>query len=439
MLEKIIRFITVDIWRIQIASFSRKKSILIRQLRIVILALRGFDEDKCFLRASSLTFYFLFSIVPVLAMVFGIAKGFGIETVLEEQIMEKFHGQQEIMTKIIQFSHTLLQQTRGGVIAGFGVILLIWTVIRVLSNIENSFNEIWGIRKSRSLGRKFSDYLAIVFICPILLVIPGSITVMVTGHLGVIMQKVPVLSTLGPFVIALFRLAPYIVIWLLFSFIYRFMPNTKVTLKSAVLGGVVAGTIYQVVQWVYIAFQVGAARYGAIYGSFAAVPLLLAWIQMSWLIVLFGAEIAFAHQNVETYEFERDCLQISHSFKKLVSLRIAHLLVKNFSAGDGPLTSRDVSINLEVPIRLVNDILYELLESGVISEVKRGDKSDIFYQPARDPEMLTVKYVVDALEGSGSSNIPVVKSEELNRIEESLRTFSEITEKSPANLLLKNI
>ncbi len=439
MLAKIIRFITIDIWRLQLASFSRKKSILIRQLRIIILALRGFDEDKCFLCASSLTFYLLFSIVPVLAMAFGIAKGFGIEKLLENQIVDKFQGQQQIINQLIQFSHTLLSQTKGGVIAGSGAILLIWTVIRVLSNIENSFNEIWGIKKARSIGRKFSDYLAIIFICPILLVIPGSITILAAGYLTVLMQKFPILSTFGPLVILLFKLAPYIIIWVAFTFIYSFMPNTRVKFKAAILGGVAAGTIYQAVQWVYIKFQVGAAGYGAVYGSFAAVPLLLAWVQMSWLIVLLGAEISFAYQNVETYEFERDCLQISHSFKRLISLRIAHLVVKNFSSGGESLTAAQVSRKLEVPIRLVNDILYELVESGILAEVKQGEKSDIFYHPARDPEILTVKYIVDALEERGSRNIPIVKSDELNKIAESLKTFSEITERSPANMPLKNI
>ncbi len=435
----VVRYVTIDIWRIQLANFSHGKAVLIRQLRVIILAVRGFDEDKCFLRASSLTFYFLFSIVPVLAMVFGIAKGFGLEKLLEAQITEKFQGQQEMITQVIQFSHTLLLKTKGSVIAGFGVVLLIWTVVRVLSNIEDSFNEIWGIRKARSLGRKFSDYLAMVFVCPILLIVPGSITVLVTSQVDLITRNIPVIDTLGSSLLLLLRVAPYVVMWFLFSFIYSFLPNTKVNLKSAALGGVVAGTIYQFVQWVYIAFQVGAAQYGAIYGSFAAVPLFLAWIQTSWLIVLLGAEISFAHQNVETYEFERDCLQISQAFKKLVSLRIAHVLIKQFSSGEGSLTASQISRKLEIPIRLVNEILYELLEAGILSEVKQGDAKDTFYQPARDPEVLTVKYVIDSLEEHGSHDIPIAKSGELDKIAESLRTFGDLTGKSPANIPLKNI
>ena len=438
-ISRIIKYITEDIWRIRLVNFSRGKYVLIRQLRIVLLALRGFGEDKCFLRASSLTFYFLFSIVPVLAMIFGIAKGFGIEKNLEEQVLQKFQGQQEIVTKIMEFSHSLLERTKGGIIAGIGLILLIWTVIRVLSNIENSFNEIWGIRKSRSPGRKFSDYLAIVFICPVLLVIAGSLNVVLTANLSLLAGRLALLNTLGPFIIFAIRLSPYIIIWLLFSFLYSFMPNTRVNIKSAVLGGIVAGTMYQFLQWAYLRFQVGVSTYGAIYGSFAAVPLFLMWIQVSWLIILFGTEISFAHQNVETYEFEHDCLKASYLLKKLISLATTHLVIKNFSCSSPPLTASAISQKLEVPIRLINEILYELLECGIISEVRQQDEKNVFYQPACDTEILTVKRVIDALEKRGSHNIPLVDSVELEKIKECMKTFSDITETSSANIPLKNI
>lgn len=439
MLSKFIRFIKTDIWRIPVTTFSHRKSILIRQLRVVILAVRGFDEDKCFLRASSLTFYFLLSIVPVLAILFGIAKGFGIERLLEEQITARFHGQEEIIAQLIHFSNSLLQHTKGGFIAGIGLVLLIWTVIKVLSNIESSFNEIWGIKKSRTPGRKLSDYLAIIFICPVLLVITGSITVVIKNYLALLTEKIAILSGMGPFMLFLINLAPYIVIWTLFSFVYSFMPNTKVNLKSAVLGGVVAGTIYQVVQWIYITFQVGAAKYGVIYGSFAAVPLFLTWIQTSWLIVLFGTEIAFAHQNVETYEFESDCLRVSYSLKRLITLKIAHLLIKNFSSGKSPLTAASISGQLGVPVRLVNEILYELVEAGILSEIRQEEGKNVFYQPALDPEMLTISYVINALEENGSHDVPVANSPELEKIAESLKTFRKIAENSPANISLKKI
>lgn len=439
MFAKFVKFITVDIWRIPLRKLPRGRSLLIRQLMIIVLAIRGFDEDKCLLRASALTFYSLLAIVPVVAMIFGIAQGFGIENVLEVQIIARFQGQEEIARMVIEFAHSLLERTKGGLVAGVGMAILFWTVIRVLSNIENSFNDIWGIKRARNFARKFSDYLAIMLVAPILIIMPGSITVAITSQLKIITERVALLGTIGPFLFSLFKLTPYVVIWVLFSFIYIFMPNTKVNLRSGVLAGIVAGTVYQWMQLGYIKSQILFSRYGAVYGSFAALPLFLIWLQLSWLIVLFGAEVSFAHQNVETYEFEPDCLRVSHSFKRLVSLRIAHLLAKNLVGGNKPLTATQVSHKLEVPIRLVNEILFELVESGVICEAKIDGDKTVGYQPAQDLEKLTVKYVINAMEERGSDNIPVVKSEELDKIAESLETFSKAIEKSPANVPLKDM
>jgi membrane protein len=236
----------------------------------------------------------------------------------------------------------------------------------------------------------------------------------------------------------LLKLLTYLTIWVAFTFIFSFMPNTKVRFTSALIGGIVAGTIFQLVQWVYINFQIGVAKYGAIYGSFAALPLFLIWLQTSWFIVLFGAEVSFAHQNVETYEFEPDCLSVSRSFKTLLSLLIAHQLVHRFCEGEKPGDASGLSHELDIPVRLVRQILYELSESGVLSEVKKGEDKELAYQPAIDVNKITVKFVLDRLEQHGTSSIPVPRSGELDKLSDSLRQFGEIIEKSPANLLLKN-
>ncbi|HIE43461.1 MAG TPA: YihY/virulence factor BrkB family protein [Candidatus Omnitrophica bacterium] len=428
MLSRIIRFIRVEIWRVRLSKLDGKRLFLIRPLMVIILAVRGFDEDKCLLRASALTFYSLLAIVPVVAMAFGIAQGFGIEDFLQSQLVKGLQGQEEVAKRIIEFAHSLLEKTKGGVVAGIGVVLLFWTVIRVLSNIEHSFNEIWGIKKGRSLGRKFSDYLAIMLISPILLIV-------ITSQIELIIQRVPLLDAFNP----ILKPAQYVVIWIMFTFVYIFMPNTKVSLKSGILGGIAAGTMYQLLQWGYIKSQIVLNRYGAIYGSFAALPLFLIWLQISWLIVLFGAEVSFAHQNVETYEFEPDCLRVSYSFKKLLSLRIVHMLVKNFSEGRKPLTAGEISAKLETPVRLVNEILYELVEAGIIAETRVENEKTVAYQPALDSEVLTTKFVIDSLEERGSDNIPVAKSKELEKLAECLRTFSETLKDSPANTLLRDI
>ena len=432
-------FIRTDIWRIRLSDLPFGKSFLIRQLRIIILTIRGFDEDKCFVRASSLTFYTLLSIVPVAAMFFGVAKGFGFEKVLERRLYENFRGQEEIIEKVISFSNSLLQETQGGIIAGIGLAVLFWSALKVLNHIERSFNDIWQIKTGRGWGRKFSDYLAIMLISPILIILSGSATVFITTQVEQITQRVALVGMFSPFISFMLKFLPYVLVWMLFTFLYVLMPNTKVQFRAGLVGGVVAGTLYQIAQATYISFQVGATRYNAIYGSFAALPLFLMWLQISWWIVLFGAELSFANQNVDTYEYEPDCLNISPGFKKLLTLQVIHLLVHNFSNGEKPLTDSQISHQLNMPVRLVHQIIFDLIESGLVSETRTKADKEFAYQPARDINIMSIQYVLDALDQKGSDNLPVAKTEDYEALSEALQEFSEAMEHSPANKLLKNI
>jgi len=405
----------------------------------MLLAVRGFTEDRCQLRASALTFYSLLSIVPVVAMAFGVAKGFGLEKLLEKRILEQMQGQEEVVERVVEFARSMLDNTQGGLVAGIGIAVLFWTVIKVLGHIESSFNNIWGIKEDRKLGRKFSDYLSIMLICPVLLIMSGSVTVLISSQVTLIVEKLSFLGPLGGVILFSLKILPLAVIWVVFTFIYMFMPNTKVNFKSALIGGIVAGTIYQIVQFGYITFQVGAAKYGAIYGSFAALPLFLIWMQLSWLIVLFGSEVSFSEQNVEMYEFEPDCLKVSDSFKKLLSLSITHLCVKKFHRAQKPLGADEIAHHLEIPIRLARQILFNLTEAGILSEVKQNSLQDSAYQPARYIGDLTVTEVLSKLDRQGTDSIPVSESNELKRLEESLNQFQEVMEKSPANVALKDL
>ena len=437
--DLIINFLSRDVWRIPSESLSRRRSFMLRQLRTVILAFRGFDEDKCSLRASALTYYTLLSIVPVLAMGFGVAKGFALEKRLEKEILLRFKGHEEAVTQAINFAHTMLEQTRGGLIAGIGVAMLLYLIVRLLSNIESSFNEVWGITQSRSLGRKLSDYLSMVLICPVLLVMSSSTTVFISTQVTLITNKISLLGAFSPLISLTLNILPYVMTWLLFTFVYIFMPNTKVRFRSGLLAGIVAGSLYQVVQWVYIIFQVGVARYGAIYGSFAALPLFLIWLHVSWMVVLFGAEISFASQNVETYEFEPDSLHTKPAFKKLLALRIAQICVKNFHDELKPWSAEQISHDLGVPIRLVNMILFELTEANILSKVRGTNEDEILYQPAHDVDTMSLTSVMEALDNLGSEGTPVTESYELETISRSLNDLRTILDNSPANLLLKDI
>ncbi len=439
MIAKLMRFLTGDLWRIRAKDLSPSRSFLIHPLRLVMRAWRGFDEDKCQLRASALTFYSLLSMVPVMAMAFGIAKGFGFENLLRKLILERLQGQEEVANQIIDFANKFLANTNGGIIAGIGVAVLFWTVVQVLGNIESSFNDIWGIKKPRTMMRKFADYMCIMLICPLLLIVSSSATIFIASQVELIIRKLSFLGFFAPLILLSLKILPFFTMWILFTFLYIFMPNTRVSFKAALLGGITAGTIYQLTQWTYVTFQIKVNNYGAVYGSFAALPLFLAWLQISWVIVLLGAEVSFAHQNLATYEFEQDSLDISYSFKRLLTLLMVSVAAKRFCKAESPLTESELTRQLDIPIRLVRQILFELVSAGIFSEVMSTSNKERAYQPSRCEEELTVKNVLDILENKGVSNIPVLESPELKKLRDNLEAFSQAIKNSPANVLLKDI
>jgi membrane protein len=437
--QDIVGFFTRELWLIRPENLSPKKWFFIRWIRTIVLAFRGFDENRCSLMASALTFYTLLSIVPAVALGFGIAKGFGMQEVLKKQLLEEMRGQEEIISNVITFSDRLLDQTRGGLIAGIGIIVLVWLIIKLLGNIERSFNDIWGVPYSRSFGRKLSDYISVLFIAPILMIVSSGITVFITTQSAYIARRLEILGPVSALISIFLKALPYCVIWLLFTFIYIFMPNTKVNLKSGILGGIVAGTIYEIVQWFYISFQVGVTKYGAIYGGFAVLPLFMIWLQISWLIVLFGAEITFAHQNVDTYEFEPESLMASASLKRLLALGISQICVRRFYKGDKPWGAHEISNALGIAVRLTNQILYDLVQCGILAETVGTDEKDPLYQPARDLNLISINSVIQALDEHGNKDMPPADSEEIKKISKSMEKFVDIINNSDANLLLKDI
>lgn len=439
MIHQTLKFLKQDIWRIRARQAKGFRGKCIRLLRIFLISFSQFSSDKCSLRASALTFYSLLSIVPVLAMSFGIAKGFGLEKLLREKLLENIQGQQEVLTRIITFAETMLENTKGGLVAGVGVALLLWSVIQVLGNIESSFNDIWGIKKQRSLGRKFADYLSLMLIVPVLYVVASSATVFAASQITTFTQKIAFLGAVAPLITLGLKVIPFLLFGGLLTYLYIAMPNGKIHFKSALLGGIVAGALYQIVQWVYIRFQVGVSSAGAIYGSFAALPLFLIWLQTSWRIVLYGAELAFSHQNEQTFEFEQDCLSASYQTRKLLSLRIAQLCVSRFTPGLAPLSAEEIAAQLEMPVRLTRDLLFRLTAAGILTIAQGESERDRLYQPARDVGNMTVQFVIEQIEKAGSSDVPVAQTPELESLRGALAAFECTLRKSPENKLLKDL
>ena len=439
MISRMRQFFTEDVWRIRSGDLPRHRSFFVRLLRIGILSIRGLSEDRCHLRASALTFYSLLSVVPVAATLFGIAKGFGLGEALQRQLMENLMAHEEALTRIIDFAHALLENTKGGLVAGVGVAILFYSIIKVFGHIESSFNDIWGVPKGRPIFRKITDYLSLMLICPVILIASSTITVVARSQMEGFISNIEFLGAVNPALLLVLKIFPFVSLWVLFTFIYTFMPNTEVRFRSAVLAGIIAGTVFYLFQGVYVMFQVNMTRYNAIYGSFAALPLFLIWLQISWLIVLFGAEISFSHQNVDTFEFEPDSKRVSREMLNLLSLRVTNLILKCFLEGKGSLPEAEVARRLEIPARLLRRILHELSQAGIIAVVKGDNEKAAFYQAAKDPEVLTVGHVLEALEGQGTNDIPVAESDELQRLEKSLKGIRDVIGRSEFNVKLKDV
>ena len=393
-IKKIVQYITKDIWVKKEHEYkSRRTRWAVRQFKVFIFTAQGIGQHSILVRSAALTFYTLMSLVPIAALVFSVMKGFGFEARLNEYLHEQFPQYRVLIDQVLTFANAMIQRTKGGVIASVGVVVLFWSVIKVFNYVESSFNSIWEVRRSRSLTRKFSDYTTVIVIAPILWVISSSIGIQIQQHL--------LHYTSTPIVNVLLGTLSTLVIWTMFTFVYLVMPNTKVKLRSALTAGIMAGTIFVLFQLAYVFIQSRLTNYNAIYGSFAAVPLFLIWLQTSWQIVLFGAELSFAYQNIRKFEFEKTAEEMSLEYRKKALLVIMHQIVKHFMAGGSAMSSEEIARNLNLPVRVVRDTVFALEKAGLIVPVVSPDEKTGLYVPARDIHTIRVYDVIHRVETSG--------------------------------------
>lgn len=435
---RIIRFLESEIWRIEKSDLPGLKAFFLRPLQIVVLAAQKYVGDNCALRASALTFYTLLSVVPVAAMAFGVAKGFGLERRLEQQLYQRLAGQEEVVEKVISFARSLLANTEGGLIAGIGLAFLFWSTIKVLNHIEETFNDIWQV-KSRSFLRKFTDYLAIMIISPLLITTSSSVNIFIMTQVTAVAEKLALIQMAGPVIFFFLKLLPFGLTGLLFILIYVVMPNTRVQLSAALIAGIFGAFIFQLTQDIYIHAQILLSRYNAIYGSFAALPFFLIWLQLSWMIVLVGAQIAYAHQHVNQYAMRVGYQEMSTYARKAAAIGILRLVAAGFEKGRPPLKAGEIAARLELPTHLVIRLIEQLIDCQLISAVHNDPEEEFGYQPARDIQSITVVDVFWALDGSGDTEFPESGDEKLAPIADLLESVKEESKKAGANLLVKDI
>jgi membrane protein len=427
------------IWHTPLSEISRGKIFLFKQLRIIILAARGFLNDKVQMQASALTFYSLLSIVPIVAIAFAIAKGFSLDENLKRLITSKLDDQQEVLNWVLNNATNAIEKTRGGPIAGVGVIVLFWSVMSLLNRIESSFNHIWQVRISRPWYRKFTDYLTIMLIAPLFIILASSIKVFIGTDLVEYMNQAPVLDLLKPVIIILVKFLPFLISWIVLTILFIIMPNAKVKFVPAMISGIVAGTILQILLWIFIDLQYGLTKLSAIYGSFAAVPLLILLLQSSWIVVLLGAELSFANQNISHYEFESESLNISHYQKRALVILILHLIIRNFSVGERPISAEDIADHLKIPVRLARDILQDLSNVKLVSVLHENEHKERLYQPALDINKLSISFVFSRLDKNGIPQIFVSKTADYKRVMLIMEKFDRLIAKSDMNILIKDL
>jgi len=421
-----------EIWHTPLSELSKRRTFLIRQLRIIVIAARGFLNDKVQLRASALTFYTLISIIPVVAIGLAIAKGFGLDQNLIAIITrtKEFETYSEMLTPLLERAKLTIQGTQGEYIAGVGIIILFWSVISLLSQIENSFNHIWQVSSSRPWYRKFTDYLTIMLVAPIFIILSSSITFIISKNLNEFLNQASILSYFKPVISSLVRFTPYLLTWIVLTLLFIVMPNAKVKFVPALLSGIIAGTFLKLLQWLYMDLQFGITKLNFIYGGLAAIPLFIIFLQTAWIIILLGAELSFANQNVSRYEFESEALNISHFQKRALILMILHMIIRNFSAGERPISAEKISRSLKIPVRLARDILDDLSGASLVSVIHENEQKERLYQPAMDINKLTVSYVLSRLDRKGVARRMVVKSKEYDKVIAILEKYERLPAKS---------
>ena len=400
--KKIIEFFEKDLWRISEGDVSPFRFLWLEVLKKVVLAIRFFTAKRVLQKAAALTYSTLLAIVPIMAVVFAIARGFGYSRFIEVWFRQAFESQPQAAEVIIGFVNSYLVHTKSGVFLGIGLLFMLYTVLMLVSNVEDAFNEIWQVTKPRSIFRTFTDYLAVFFVFPIFIVVTSGISIFV----ATIANSMPDFQLLGSTLRFLIDLSPYVLMSAMFIALYVFMPNTHVKISCALVPGILAGIAMQGLQIFYIHSQLFLSSYNAIYGSFAALPLFMLWVQISWTICLFGAELCYTNQNLDYYDYDANTREISHRYRLMLAALLMSHICKRFANGQKALSALELRQVTNIPIRFVNDLLFDLLNARLIVELTSDEKGETSrFMPAEDISRMTVGLMIDRLESYGKWKI----------------------------------
>ncbi len=435
-IQGLYQFVRYDIWRITEHELTKTRKFTYRTLKTIVISVRGFIDDQLNTKASALTYSILFAAVPCVALLLAISKGFGIETYIKNWMLESFSEHTEVIPNLMDFVERYLSTTRGGVFLGVGIVILLWSVMSFFMQVEGAFNDIWQVKKSRSFVRQFTIYFSTILILPILIVVSSGLSIYIHTFFSQSFLYDIIISPIIRFGV---KLTPFVLNWIIFTLLYLLIPNTKVRFINALVAGIFTGTAFQLFQALYISGQINLSRYNIVYGSFAAIPLLLLWLRISCLIILLGAEISYAMQNTHFFEYETDTKNISRRYKDFITIFITHVVVKRFEAQEPAWSSEDIAQQYNLPIRMVNQILFELVDVKILSVIydeKSGEKT---YQPAFDINKLSLYVLFDKLESHGSEQFLTNKKVELEDFWKKILVLQESRKELFRDVLIKDI
>lgn len=381
-------------------------------IKILKALWQDFTAKRVINAASQLTYSTILATVPIAAVVFAIARGFGYSKYIETWFRGALTNQPQAADTIIHFVNSYLVHTKSGVVFGIGLVFMLWTVLMLTHSIEQVFNDIWNVRKQRKFVRSITDYLAIFLLLPILIIVTSGVTLWMTT----ISKIVNEMFVIGPLVKLCIDAIPFVILTCVIGALYTFLPNTKVKFKSVILPSILASVSMELLQYFYVHSQIWVSSYNAIYGSFAALPLFMLWVQISWTIILIGAELSYTKQNLEDFRFNSNMSQMSERHHLLLAAILMSRICKRFKDGHAPYSAQELKFETGLPMRIVNEIIYELLDTRLLMEVNGEDTHELIIIPAESVENITVGMLISRMESlhPWALNIPLNIKERCN-------------------------
>ena len=409
--EKSKQFIEHDVWHIDHETLPKMRALAITWCKVFIIVVKGFIKDNCTLHASALTNISIMSMVPMMAFMFAMAKGFGAYEKVKEIINSWLKGQSSGLNDVITKLMGMVDKTDFKAIGIVGVIVVFWTVLSTMGKIENTFNAIWGVKQARDFLTKCKEYFITLIIVPITILAASAINASISSPQieQLILEK---FSALYVIYLTILPLVSPLMVAFAFTYLYKFLPNTKVFFKPAFMAGIITTIMWSVTQWAYIKFQVGVSNAGAIYGTFASIPLFLAWLYTSWLIIIFGAEVSFAFQNYRSFEDESREKQPSFQSRLDLGFVIIKDIAESFYKGKN-WHINDFLHRKNAPSRLTHGLLSTFIDCHILNCI---DAKDSHYAPAKDLSQMSLFDIEEAIKGGGDEAISRLPKEDLDAV-----------------------